>query len=221
LKTQHVFVWSVNEICGKGCLSSEGEERRLQWERPCGADGKEDTEEETHMQRISAPAPRRAGSKVVAALGLIVGAVALASPAAAQEEAVTQGLAVWKRAGCAACHGTFAQGGGGGEQPAGPSLRDNRALTAEIVNEVVRCGRPGSQMPYFLAGAYTEVACYGLPVGPPPAGTQRSTALPAADVEKLVAYLSGRILGKGNTISRAECGLYYGDPGHPNCGQYR
>ena len=96
-----------------------------------------------------------------------------------------------------------------------------KSLNGEVVTDVVRCGRPGSQMPYFLAGAYTQVECYGMPVGAAPAGTQRSTALPAEDITKLVAYLSARILGKGATITKPECGLYYGDPAHPNCTQYR
>ncbi len=162
-------------------------------------------------------------ARIVFALGIaVMTGAGFSSAAIAQDDAtVTQGLAVWKRAGCASCHGTFAQGGGGGEQPAGPTLRDNKALNAELVTEIVSCGRPGTQMPYFRAGAYTEVACYGMPVGAPPAGTQRSTALQAEDITKLIAYLSARILGKGATITKAECGLYYDNPAHPNCTQYR
>ena len=91
-------------------------------------------------------------SKVLAAG--IVSILAFAAPARAQDK-VEAGLEVWKGAACASCHGVFGQGGGGGEQPEGPSLRRTQ-LDKDNLKETVRCGRPGTPMPYFLRGAYAR-----------------------------------------------------------------
>ena len=102
-------------------------------------------------------------------LGLAVGVLlALSASASAQDAArVAAGEAAWDKAGCLQCHGSSGEGGDGGEFPAGPSLRktlQNRAALAETI----RCGRPGTQMPGWLDGAYRVSPCYGLPMGPPP-----------------------------------------------------
>jgi hypothetical protein len=74
----------------------------------------------------------------------------------------------WKTAGCAECHGAFADGERQrDEAPAGANLRsarlDNAALT-----EVIRCGRASTGMPRFDEGAYTQRACYGQATGAVP-----------------------------------------------------
>src|SRR5687767_14429602 len=97
-------------------------------------------------------------------------AVALGAPASAQEatpQVVAAGLEAWEAGACQTCHGQFAQGGEGGEQPAGPSLRRTR-LERDALVETVSCGRPGTGMPAMLIGAYTSVPCYGLPVSARP-----------------------------------------------------
>src|SRR5580692_10629367 len=75
----------------------------------------------------------------------------------------------WNKAGCFECHGASGEGGFGGEFPAGPSLRQTKLDRAALA-ETISCGRPGSPMPAWLDGAYTERQCYGLPKGPAPAG---------------------------------------------------
>lgn len=158
---------------------------------------------------------RRAGGDLTCVLLL-----ALAYPAAAQDQAkVTAGMKVWQDAGCSSCHGTFAEGGGGGEQPVGPSLRKTR-LAREAIEETIKCGRPGTQMPYNLRGAYTRVACFGMPLGAVPAEVAGRGQLTPDDVGALGEYLMARIVGKG-TVTKVECVQYYGDANHRVCAPLR
>jgi hypothetical protein len=95
--------------------------------------------------------------------------VGLGVPVLAQDDAdLAVGKDTWNRAQCTNCHGNMAQGGAGGDYPIGPSLR-NTALDKETMALIVSCGLPGTQMPAWLKGAYTEVECYGEPVGSRPA----------------------------------------------------
>ena len=55
------------------------------------------------------------------------------------------------------CHSWHGKGGGG--YGAGVSLREMDLTLNEIIN-VVKCGRPGTGMPYFLRKAYKEEKCY-------------------------------------------------------------
>lgn len=145
---------------------------------------------------------------------LIAAICAAAVPAAAQDQ-VEAGLAAWKSAPCASCHGVFAQGGGGGEQPEGPSLRRTQ-LDKTAIAETIRCGRPGTPMPFFLKGAYSEAECWGQK-GAPPAEVANAASLTPADIDAMVEYLMARIVGKSSTVSKAECAAYYGSPTHPRC----
>ena len=61
----------------------------------------------------------------------------------------------WNKAGCFQCHGTSGEGGDGGEYPAGPSLRAPR-LDRATLSETISCGRPGTPMPAWLDGAYSQ-----------------------------------------------------------------
>ena len=67
------------------------------------------------------------------------------------------GLNVYKRGNCMGCHSWHGKGGGG--YGAGVSLRNSSLTLNEIVN-VIKCGRPGTGMPYFLRKAYKEEKCY-------------------------------------------------------------
>ena len=67
------------------------------------------------------------------------------------------GLNVYKKGNCMGCHSWHGKGGGG--YGAGVSLRNSNLKLNEIVN-VIKCGRPGTGMPYFLKKAYKEEKCY-------------------------------------------------------------
>ena len=72
-------------------------------------------------------------------------------------EEYNYGLNVYKKGNCMGCHSWHGKGGGG--YGAGVSLRNMNLTLDEIVN-IVKCGRPGTGMPYFLRKAYKEVKCY-------------------------------------------------------------
>ena len=129
-----------------------------------------------------------------AILGLSFGA-ALSVSAFAQDAArLAAGEEAWDKAGCLQCHGSLGEGGAGGEFPAGPSLRKTRLDRAGLT-ETISCGLPGTQMPGWLDGAYTQRSCYGFPNGPAPDGTALTPVLSATEVEALIDYLLAKIVG--------------------------
>lgn len=122
--------------------------------------------------------------------------VAFSASAFAQDAArLAAGEEAWDKAGCLQCHGSAGEGGAGGEFPAGPSLRKTRLDRAALV-EAISCGLPGTQMPGWLDGAYTQRTCYGFPPGPPPDGTTLTPVLDANEVEALVEYLLAKIVDR-------------------------
>ena len=122
--------------------------------------------------------------------------LALRPSAHAQDAArLAAGEAAWNKAACLQCHGSAGEGGTGGEFPAGPSLRTTQLNRALLV-DTIRCGRPGTQMPAWLDGAYTDISCYGLPKGPPPAGLELTPVLSADEVDALVDYMMAKMVGK-------------------------
>ena len=108
---------------------------------------------------------------------------------------VAAGEAAWNKAVCLECHGSTGEGGAGGEFAAGPSLRKTKLDRAALV-ETISCGIPGTQMPAWLDGAYTQRSCYGFPPGPPPDGTTLTPVLSAGEVEALVEYLLAMAVGR-------------------------
>jgi mono/diheme cytochrome c family protein len=132
----------------------------------------------------------------MAILGLAAGlSLAFTAPASTQAAArVAAGEEAWDKAGCYQCHGTAGEGGEGGEFPAGPSLRKTKLDRATLA-ETISCGRPGTPMPAWLDGAYTQRPCHGLPKGPPPAGVVLTPVLDADEIEALLDYLTAKIIG--------------------------
>jgi mono/diheme cytochrome c family protein len=118
-----------------------------------------------------------------------------ASAFAADEARTAAGEAAWDKAACLQCHGSTGEGGVGGEFPAGPSLRKTRLDRAALI-EAISCGLPGTEMPSWLDGAYTQRSCYGFPPGPAPDGTTLMPVLSADEVEALVDYLLAKIVGR-------------------------
>jgi mono/diheme cytochrome c family protein len=134
----------------------------------------------------------KAGTIALGAVTLL----ALMPSAHAQDAArLAVGEAAWNKAACLQCHGSAGEGGSGGEFPAGPSLRTTQ-LNRVLLVDTIRCGRPGTQMPAWLDGAYTQISCYGLPKGPPPAGLELTPVLSADEVDALVDYVMAKMVGK-------------------------
>src|SRR5262249_246823 len=135
------------------------------------------------------------------------------STAGAQDnEKVKAGLEVWKKTGCADCHGSFANGEKQrDEAPTGANLRTAR-LDAPELKAVISCGKPGGTgMPAFDEGAYKVRACYGRPLGAPPDNLYPAgVTLTPAEIDAVIAYLQARIIGRGR-ITKQECLAYYDD----------
>jgi mono/diheme cytochrome c family protein len=130
-------------------------------------------------------------------IALATGALlALVASVRAQDAArLAAGEAAWNKAACLQCHGSSGEGGTGGEFPAGPSLRTTQ-LNRTMLVDTIGCGRPGTQMPAWLDGAYTGISCYGLPKGPPPAGLELTPVLSGDEIDALVNYMMAKMVGK-------------------------
>src|SRR5262245_7469307 len=129
--------------------------------------------------------------------GLVAAASLLLSNSAFVQDAtrISAGEAAWDKAGCLQCHGAAGEGGSGGEFVAGPSLQ-RTLLSRAMLAETIACGRPGTEMPGWLEGAYTESPCYGLPKGPPPPGTVLTPVLSAEEILALTDFLQAKIVRK-------------------------
>ncbi len=138
--------------------------------------------------------------------------------ASAQDEArVKAGLEAWKSAGCADCHGAFADGEKQrDEAPSGANLRQTR-LDDATLTETIRCGRPGTGMPKFGEDAYTPRGCYGRPAEPVPDALYPAPRnLSAGEIGDVVTYLRARVIGR-RAVTRAECEYYYGEDADTFC----
>lgn len=151
---------------------------------------------ESIQDRRDIQRPRLAPLAMRTAILLLSSCTAFSAPVFAQDAArLAAGEAAWDKAGCLQCHGSTGEGGAGGEFPAGPSLRKTRLDRAALI-ETIGCGLPGTQMPGWLDGAYSERSCYGFPPGAAPDGTVLTPVLSAGEVEALVDYLLAKVVGR-------------------------
>ena len=104
-----------------------------------------------------------------------------------------------EKADCQFCHGVDGDGRGDPRSPGkAPDLHTTK-LDREQLIEVIRCGRPGSQMPHFDKYAYDAKECYGLSAAEfgqqiPP--DPHSTSLTMREVEAVADYILGTYNGK-------------------------
>ena len=144
----------------------------------------------------------------VAALRLLMGLAAGAFLLASAPSLAQDGGELWGRGGCGGCHGLLAGGGDDPAEPIGPSIRRTR-LDRDLMLETISCGRPGTPMPFNLTGAYTEIECYGIPVGEVPAETFGAGGFTAAELETLVDFLFENVVGV-RRVTRQNCALFFG-----------
>ena len=155
---------------------------------------------------------RRARGASAVILTLAVAVLAYSTITFAQNnDRVKAGLALWKTAGCADCHGPFADGDREDDDfPFGANLRTTK-LDPAALKMTVRCGRAGTGMPSFDEEAYTTRECYGRPQGTRPDNLQPTPrTLTLDEIDAVIAYLQARIIGRGK-ITRGECLSYYED----------
>jgi mono/diheme cytochrome c family protein len=167
---------------------------------------------ETELNIISTGDRKLALSASGVILTFVVAALAYSTATFAQNnDRVKAGLVMWKTAGCADCHGPFADGDREDDDfPIGASLRTAK-LDAAALKMTIRCGRAGTGMPSFDEEAYTTRECYGRPRGVRPENLQPTPrTLTLDEIDAVIAYLQARIIGRGK-ITREECLSYYDD----------
>src|SRR3569623_778082 len=155
---------------------------------------------------------KRAAIGAAALLCLSSGVLAdfIAKPDFTQGDA-EKGKVVYKRVGlCVNCHGWPGNGQDGvALQRGGANLRETK-LDAQGLYDVIRCGIPGSQMPYHDSVSYKDDRCNGMlmsdfavdqkPVMGKTFGQQQMV--------DLIAYLEKYVVGHGKPTYE-ECALYF------------
>lgn len=151
---------------------------------------------------------------VMAALCLSTAVLAefVATPDFTQGDA-EKGKLVYQRAGiCANCHGWPADGVSGRNPMArgdAANIRETK-LDQQGLYDVIRCGLPGTQMPYHDNISYKDDRCNGLLMSDFEAGQQpvKGKSLSERQMVDLVAYLEKYVVGRGKP-TYDECVLYF------------
>lgn len=139
--------------------------------------------------------------------------VAAVDPAAAE-----RGFKVWRGSDCAGCHGWSGNGEKIGENPKGPNLRVLE-YDADILKEIIMCGRPATFMAFHDERAYVDDRCYGMVFADlgntaPPKGKPMTDS----QADDIVAFIIQDLYGKPERPSLEECQRYYGKK--PVCNMY-
>jgi hypothetical protein len=131
----------------------------------------------------------------------------------AAENSLESGQAIYKRANCVGCHKWHGDGGGG-YGGAALSLRKTE-LDKEQIMETVKCGRPGTGMPYFSRDSYPSDGapqCYGLTTKDLETihVAQAGVFLRPEEIEAVTDYVISSIKGKGDP-NLADCVAFFGE----------
>ena len=160
------------------------------------------------------------------ALPLSLAQITLTAPMTQAQDAIDmvgdpdKGRTVYQRVGiCVSCHGWAGDGQSGRNwrSPGGANLRETQ-LDKEGLIEVIKCGIPGSQMPYHDGAAYRDDRCYGLVMSDFDPGGEpvRGKTFRDKDMANLVAYLQTHMIGLGKP-NYAECADYFGTSADKAC----
>lgn len=152
--------------------------------------------------------------------------VTLTAPVSQAQQAIDlvgdpiRGKTVFRSVGsCMNCHGWAADGktGIGWRAPAGANLRETRLDTAALI-ETIKCGRPGTPMPYHDRAAYRDDRCYGMVMSDFAPGREpiRGKTFGEKDVANVVAYLQTHVIGLGKPTFQ-ECADFFDNPAAKAC----
>ena len=140
-------------------------------------------------------------------------AILITGASNAAENSLELGQAIYKRANCVGCHKWHGDGGGG-YGGAALSLRKTE-LDKEQIMETVKCGRPGTGMPYFSRDSYPSDGapqCYGLTTKDLETMhvAQAGVFLRPEEIEAVTDYVISSIKGKGDP-NLADCVAFFGE----------
>ncbi len=161
------------------------------------------------------------------ALPLSLALITLTAPMTRAQEAIDlvgdpeRGKIVYQKIGyCVACHGWAGDGQSGRNwrEAAGANLRETQ-LDKEGLIETIKCGIPGTQMPYHDSAAYRDDRCYGMVMADYDPGGEpiRGKTFRDQQVANVVAYLQTHMIGLGKP-NYAECADYFGTSADKACG---
>ena len=165
---------------------------------------------------------RIAVAAAASAFALAFAATAVVSEADAQN--LSLGKRTWEvKAYCPRCHGWSGIGGVGEDDraPQGANLRET-LMTREILEEVIKCGMPATEMPHFNRLAWTdeEHACFGMTAAD--VGNDKpfraEKHLTQRELDALLDYMMAKVVGRG-PITKEECEEYF-SPGSNRCRFY-
>ena len=132
-----------------------------------------------------------------------------------------RGKIVFQKVGyCVSCHG-WAGDGQAGRNPlsrAGSANLRETQLDTEGLTEVIKCGLPGTKMPYHEAAAYRDDRCNGMVLTDFEPGGEpiRGKTFRDKDVANLVAYMQTHMIGLGKP-TYDECTDYFGASADKSC----
>ncbi len=126
-----------------------------------------------------------------------------------------KGKLVYQRVGvCVNCHGWPGDGITGTNPMVhvqGSNLRETQ-LDAQGLYDVIRCGIPGSQMPYHDQASYKDDRCHGMLMSDLPADQPvKGKTFSETQMVDLIAYLEKYVVGHGKPTYE-ECALYFDSP---------
>lgn len=162
----------------------------------------------------------------VSLLAVTLALVTLTAPMTRAQQAIDpvgdpkRGKIVFRSVGlCVSCHGWAADGKTGVNlrSPTGANLRETRLDRAALI-ETIKCGRPGTAMPYHDKAAYSDGRCHGMVMSDfaPGSAPTRGKPISDKDVANLVAYLQTHVIGLGKPTFE-ECADFFDNPAAQAC----
>lgn len=135
-----------------------------------------------------------------------------------------RGKVVYREVGyCGNCHGWPGDGLTGTmlQAPAAPSLRMSD-LDTEALYEIIKCGLPGTPMPYHGRTAYRDDSCDGMALSDfaPENKPRRGKTFSDKDIANVVAYLEADVIGRGEPTFE-ECADFFEDPDASACRRFK
>lgn len=136
-----------------------------------------------------------------------------------------KGKRVYQQVGvCVNCHGWPADGQTGTNPMVhvqGANLRETK-LDAQGLYDVIRCGIPGTKMPYHDSVSYKDTRCNGLLMSDFAADQQPVLGKTFSEQQMvdLIAYLEKYVVGHGKPTYE-ECVLYFSTSPDKSCSQLK
>lgn len=131
------------------------------------------------------------------------------------EDMWTQGISCWD------CHGNMANARPEDPRsPVGANIRE-ATMTVEQLVEVIRCGRPGTTMPYFGRNAYEgDNSCFGVTLADlgDAAPYKGRETLNTRQIDALAQFIAYEFVGEG-PVTQENCRALFGE-GASSCNRW-